>query len=193
MNPLQLALQGLLPLGLALLLLLQAVLLLLEPGGVVAFPRDADAVIEFQNPAGDVVQEVAVVGDGDHRARILLEMVLQPRHGLGVQVVGRLVEQQDVGLLQQEPAQGHAPLLAAGENADQRIARRAAQGVHRHFQTRVDIPGVQMIDLLLQLALPLQELVHLVVRHRLGELVADLVVLLHEIDHRPASPLPRPS
>ena len=41
---------------------------------------------------------------GDDRARVFLEEALEPGHGLGVEVVGGLVEQQQVGLLQQQPA-----------------------------------------------------------------------------------------
>ena len=39
-----------------------------------------------------------------------------------------------------------------------------------------------MVDLLLQLGLALEQLVHLVVRHRLGELVVDLVEFVEQID-----------
>jgi hypothetical protein len=53
---------------------------------------------------------------GDDGALVFLQVVLQPRHGLGVEVVGGLVEQQDVGLLQQQPAERHAAPLAAGEH-----------------------------------------------------------------------------
>ena len=39
------------------------------------------------------------MGDHQHRAGILLEVVFQPFHRFCVEVVGRFVEQQDVGLL----------------------------------------------------------------------------------------------
>src|SRR4029077_18198 len=60
-DPLQLALQGALARRLGLLLEREALLLLLEPGGVVALPGDARAPVQLQDPAGHVVQEVAVV------------------------------------------------------------------------------------------------------------------------------------
>ncbi len=44
-------------------LLRKALLLLLQPGGVIALVRNAATAIEFENPAGDVVEEVAVMGD----------------------------------------------------------------------------------------------------------------------------------
>src|SRR5262249_30521769 len=59
LHPLELALQGALARGLLLLLELEALLLLLEPRGVVALVRDAAAAVELEDPAGDVVEEVA--------------------------------------------------------------------------------------------------------------------------------------
>ena len=55
------------------------------------------AAIELEDPAGHVVEEVTVVGDGDDRAGVVLEEALEPRDRLGVEVVGGLVEQQQVG------------------------------------------------------------------------------------------------
>ncbi len=107
------------------------------------------AAVEFEDPPGHIVEEVAVVGDGDNRAGVLLQVLLQPGHGLGVEVVGRLVEQQDVGLLQEQPHQRHAPPLAAGKDGDGRIARRTAQRVHRQIEPAVEVPGVHMVELVL--------------------------------------------
>ena len=75
------------------------------------------AAIELENPAGDVVEEVAIVGDGDDRARVVLEEALEPGDRFGVEMVGRLVEQQQVGRLQQQPAQRDAAALAARQLA----------------------------------------------------------------------------
>src|SRR5680860_1516995 len=76
LNPVELALQGLLALGLRLLLLPQALLLLLQPGGVVTLPGNAVATVQFQDPSSYVVQEIAVMGDGDDRPFVLAQMVL---------------------------------------------------------------------------------------------------------------------
>ena len=80
-----------------LLLLREALLLLLEPARVVALEGDAAAAVELEDPAGDVVEEVAIVGDGHDGALVLGEVALEPRDRLGVEVVGGLVEQQQVG------------------------------------------------------------------------------------------------
>src|SRR6185436_287433 len=71
-DPLELLLQ--LPLAgrLGLLLLREPLGLLLEPPGVVALERVAPTVIELEDPPGDVVEEVTIVGDGDDRPRILV-------------------------------------------------------------------------------------------------------------------------
>src|SRR6185503_16928155 len=67
-HPLQLALERLLPRALRLLLLLEPIALLLEPARVVALPRDAFTAVQLEDPAGDVVEEVAIVRDRDDRA-----------------------------------------------------------------------------------------------------------------------------
>ncbi len=108
---------------------LQPRFLLLQPARVVALPRDAVAAVEFEYPFGGVVEEVAIVGDRDHGAGEAHEELFQPFHRFGVEVVGRFVQQQHVGFLQQQLAQRDAALLAAGEVLDVRIPRRQAQRV----------------------------------------------------------------
>ena len=127
---------------LGLLLQGQALLLLLQPGGVVALPGDPLAAVELQDPAGDVVEEVAVVGDGDHGAGVVGEEVLQPGDRLGVEVVGGLVEQQQVRALEEQPAERHPAALAARERGHLGVRRRQAQGVHGDLQRAVELPGV---------------------------------------------------
>ena len=96
-DPLELGRDRALARLLGLLLLRQALLLLLEPRGVVALVGDAAAAVELEDPAGDVVEEVAIVGDRDDRALVLGQVALEPGDRLGVEVVRRLVEEQQVG------------------------------------------------------------------------------------------------
>ena len=133
------------------LLDLQAPRLLLQPARVVALVGHALAAIELQRPLRDVVEEVAVVRHQHDAAGIVLEVALQPGHRLRVQMVGRLVQQQDVGLGQQQLGQRHAPLLAAGELLDLGVARRAAQRIQRLLHLRVEVPQPLRLDLVLQL------------------------------------------
>jgi hypothetical protein len=54
------------------------------------------------------------VGDRDDGAVVRREVLLEPEHRLGVEVVGRLVEEEQVGLLEQQLAQGDAVTSASG-------------------------------------------------------------------------------
>ena len=91
--------------------------------------------------------------DGDDGAGVLLQVLLQPRHALGVEVVGGLVEEQQVGRLEQQPAQRDAAALTTGEDRDVGVAGRAAQGVHRLLDAGVELPAVVVLDDLHELAL----------------------------------------
>ncbi|MCY1346901.1 hypothetical protein D9M69_329990 [compost metagenome] len=100
------------------------------------------AAVQFEDPASDVVEEVTVVGNGNHGAREVVEEVLQPGHRVGIQVVGRFVQQQHVGSRQQQAAQGYATLLATGEVFDLGVPRRQAQGVGGDFQLTLQVVAV---------------------------------------------------
>ena len=116
--------------------------LLFEPARVVALERDAAAAVELEDPLRDVVEEVAIVGDRDDGARVLLEEALEPVDRLGIEVVGRLVEQQQVGVAKQQPGERDASLLATGQRRDVGVVGRAAQGVHRDVDVALEVPGV---------------------------------------------------
>ena len=55
------------------------------------------------------------MGDGDDGALVLLEAALEPLDRLGVEVVGRLVEHEQVGRGEQQPAERDAAALATGK------------------------------------------------------------------------------
>ena len=149
-DPVELARQRALARLVLLALDLEPLVLLLEPGGIAAVIGDARAAIELERPFGDVVEEIAVVGDHDHGAGIVAQMMLEPGHAFRVEMVGRLVEQQDVGLGEQQLAQRHAALLAAGQRLDRGIARRAAERVHGLLHLRVEVPQPLGVDLVLE-------------------------------------------
>ena len=97
---------------------------------------------------------------------------------LGVKMVGRLIEQKNVGLLQQQTAKSDAAFFTTAQTLDDRIRRRTAKSVHRHLKPRIQIPRIGMIKLFLHLALTFDECVHRVIVHRLGKLGVDLFVFL---------------
>jgi hypothetical protein len=77
-NPFELALQRLLSLALALFFAAKPFLFLLQPRGVVSFPGNTCAAIQFENPTRDVVEEISVVCYRDDCSRITLQVMLQP-------------------------------------------------------------------------------------------------------------------
>ena len=76
LGPFQLALQCLAALRGSLLLLNHSLGLLVEPRRVVALPWNTLATVQLQNPLAHVVEEVAVVGNGDDGTLILLQVLL---------------------------------------------------------------------------------------------------------------------
>jgi hypothetical protein len=94
-------------------LLLQPLLLLDEPGGIIALVGNAAAAVELQNPAGHMVEEIAVVGDDQNCAGIIAQVAFEPRHRLGVEMVGRLVEKEQIGLREEKLAERDTPAFAA--------------------------------------------------------------------------------
>ena len=174
-DPFQFALEDPLAGALLTFLLGQAFLFLFQPRGVVALVGDAAATVQFQDPPRDVVEEVAVVGDDHYRALVLLEEAFQPGYGLRVQVVGGLVQEQDTGTLEQQPAQRHPAPLAAGDRGHVGVPGRTAQGVHGDLQGALQLPAAGGVYAFLQLPLFGQQGGHRVVVHGLGETGADLV------------------
>jgi len=174
-DPLGLAGEGALPGALLLLLVGQALPFLPEPRAVVALPRDPLAPVELEDPAGHVIEEVAVVGDRDDRAGVILQEALQPGDGLGIEVVGRLVEEQEVGLLEQQPAERHPAPLAPRERGDVLVARREPQRVHGEVDRRVQIPQALRFDQVLGLLEVVAQLLHLHRTELLGELRREVV------------------
>ena len=75
-------------------------------------------VVQLDNLPGHPVQEIPVVGHDNHGAFIIEQVGLQPGDGLHVQMVGRLVEQDDVRLGQQQLSEGHTGLLASRQGVN---------------------------------------------------------------------------
>src|SRR4029079_7967999 len=117
-DPFELVVDRLLLALLLALLLRQSLGFLLQIAGIVGFIDVVAAAIELEHPVHDIVEEVAVVGDEDDIAGIVDKMFFKPLHALGVEMVGRLVEQQYVGFLEQQAGQRDASLLAARQVLD---------------------------------------------------------------------------
>ena len=91
---------------------------------VVAGPRRQLAAIELDDPRRQPLQERAVVGDEHHGAVVLGEKALEPLDGVDVEMIGRLVEQQQIRLADQRARQQHAAAPAARQRVDDRVGRQ---------------------------------------------------------------------
>ncbi len=180
-HPFELAFEGAAARRLLPAFLLETLLLLVEPARVIALVGDTAAAVELEDPPGHLVEEIAVVGHGHDGPGVVFQETLQPGDQFGVEMVGRLVEQQQIGPLQEKPAQCHPAPLAARQIGDLGVARRAAQRVHRDLDGAVEVPSSRLLDLFLQLALFGDQRIHLGFREVLGKACADR---LETVDQR---------
>ena len=140
-----------------------------------------------------MIQEVTVVCYGNYRSFVLLQVLFQPVNAFCIQVVGRLVEQQDVRFLQQQTAQSHTAAFTSRKVLHQLVFGRTAQRIHRTFQFAVKIPRIGSVNNILQFGLTRKECVHLFrifIILRQTELLIDFFVfgqrvyyLLHSLHH----------
>ena len=116
---------------------LEGRLLAPQVGFVVARPACQPAAIELDDPRGQLAQEDPVVGNEQDRARMSHQEFFEPGDGVDVEVVGRLVQQQDVGIADQGLGQQHAALHSRREG------RYVGVGIQGHA-------GKDRVDLLVQ-------------------------------------------
>ena len=121
------------------------------------------------------------MGDRDNRARIVRKEALQPVDGLRVEVVGRLVEQQQVGTRQQQTAQRHTVDVRPRQHGYVGIVGRAAQRVHGDLDVAFETPCVGRGDPVFEHRLLLADLV--VVSVGVGPLGHHLVVAVDDPMH----------
>ena len=94
------------------------------------------AVDQGELVVGDALHQVAVVRDQKQRARPAVEQSLDRRQHVGVQIVARLVEDEHVGLVEQDEHQGKAALLTA-----RKILDRLVEVVARELQPLQKLGG----------------------------------------------------
>ena len=76
-------------------------------------------------------------------AGIVGEKRFEPRHRLDVEMVGRLVEQQQIWLRHERACEQHAPAPAARQRRHDGIGRQAERDDH-HLDADVDVPALDV-------------------------------------------------
>ena len=109
-------------------------------------------------------------------------MLFEPANGFGVEVVGRFVEQENIGFGKEQSAKCHAAAFTAREVIDMHISRWTTQGIHRLFDARIEIPYILCVDFFLKFALLFDYTIHFFVGHGVGKFGAECIVFVHEVN-----------
>ena len=112
------------------------------------------AAVDLGDLRDDAIHELAVVRRHQQRARTRLQERFEPDDRLDVEVVGRLVHQQHVGLAEQHARHRHAHLPAARERADVAVDPLVveAEAVEDFARPALERVAAEMLVFLLHLA-----------------------------------------
>ena len=112
------------------------------------------AAVDLDDLRDQAVQELAVVRGHDQRALEVAQEPLEPEDRLDVEVVGRLVEQQRVGLHEQDARERDAHLPAARELADVAVDHlgREAEAREDLARARFERVAAELVEARLHLA-----------------------------------------
>src|SRR6185437_9162695 len=117
--------------------------------GVIAFePHDLAVALEGEDVGRDTVEKTPVVRNDDGAARIIEQRLLQRAQRIDIEIVGRLVEQEEVGAFLQHLCEMHAVALAAGELPHLFLLVGAAEIEQRAIGAARDLAAAE-IDLVL--------------------------------------------
>jgi len=117
--------------------------------GKVAGVAQQLAAVQLDDGGGDLVEKGPVVGDGDDAAIETDQQIFQPGNRVQVQVVGRLVEQQHIGLGDQRLRQRYALFGATRQRADEGVLVQV-KPVQGFFNALLPVPAIERLDFGLQ-------------------------------------------
>ncbi len=129
---------------------------LVEVAAVVARIVGQRAQADVGDARHDRVKEEAIVGDEDDRVRIVGEILLEPVARLEVEMVRRLVEQQETGPAEQELGERDAHLPAARECLGRflHVVSREPEAAQHRVNLQVDAEALEPAETLLEFAVP---------------------------------------
>ncbi len=116
--------------------------------GVTPHVQARALLVQVHGVGGHVVQELAVVRNQQQRARILQQPLLQPQHRVQVQVVGGLVQQQQVAGHHQRARQVQPDPPTAGERRHRLVVRGRGkpQAMQQAACTRSGVVAVHLLQ-----------------------------------------------
>ena len=122
--------------------------------GVVAGEGEQAATIQLDHTRRDTIEKRAVVGHEQHRALVFDQRVFEPGDRFDIEMVGRLVQNQQLRLADQRTRQGNAFFHAARCRADACL-RCQAQTLQHHFDAMRGAPGVRQGERVFEFTLAL--------------------------------------
>ena len=166
--------------------------LLLHERRVIAGVALELALGQPDDPGGQAVEQVTVVADDDDRPAEAEQVLFQPLDGGQVQVIGRLVEQQQVGLADEQLGQRQPGALPAGQGGDRLLPCLAVQPDAQQRRLQLMPPGVSagQLEVVLDVLVSVERLVQCfagLVGHLMLD-VAQLVGQRHGVARRPVPP-----
>ncbi len=140
---------------------------------------------ELHDAGADPVHKIPVVGHHQHAAPVIAQIILQPAKGFQVQVVRRLVQEKDIGLLQQKPAQIEPCQLSPGKHGSLLVLHffRKPQALEHPLDRR--LPGItaRVLKSAVQAGIALAQAAQLFFVRRFRHLMFHLAkLLLHLAD-----------
>ena len=113
--------------------------------GVVARVAAQLSAFQFDDAITHIFKEIAIVRDHKQGNARLLEVFFQPFDHFHVQVVGRLIENQEIGFFEQYFYQGDALFLSTRQRIDLLFEVGHAETKQRFFHFRIKRPGFQVV------------------------------------------------
>mmetsp|Transcript_58812 Transcript_58812/g.144165 ORF Transcript_58812/g.144165 Transcript_58812/m.144165 type:complete len:786 (-) Transcript_58812:478-2835(-) len=163
---------------------LAALLLELQEARVVAVVALRLAALHIDDLVANAVQELTIVRHDNHGDLLVDEELLHPLDALEVEVIGRLVEQQQVGLRQEDLAQPDTHLPAPREGRHKRVPLlgREPHQVHDLLNLGLQHRNLHAIRAALEVLHAVELALHLVrvVLAALEDLI-EVVKLLHHL------------
>ena len=86
--------------------------------GIVGEPFGAAFALECEKPRGDTVQQPPVVRHKDERSGKFQQALLEHVERGNIQIVRRLVQEQEIGRLEHQAGDEQAGLFPAGQTGD---------------------------------------------------------------------------
>ena len=111
---------------------------------VAAGPGAQHAPIQLDDAAGHMPHEGAIVADEQQRARKAQDELLQPGDGLDVQMVGRLIQQQQIRITDQCTPQQDASAPTAGQGLHIQCGVQIQRG-HRPLDALLNLPRLKTL------------------------------------------------